>query len=181
MTSGRLPDERAGQWIREVLDRYERPLTSYAAAILGDLERGRDAVQETFLRLCKQERGAVEGHLPEWLFTLCRNQALDARRKASRMNSMSGDRRDGVAVAASLAAPSPVAEVETRDSVAQVLAVLEGLPPKQQEVLRLKFQHGLSYKEISRVMDESIGNVGWLIHVGVKSLRGRLAEEGAEA
>ena len=30
------------------------------------------------------------------------------------------------------------------------------------------------------VMDETVGNVGWLIHVGLKGLRGRLAAEGAE-
>ena len=42
-------------------------------------------------------------------------------------------------------------------------------------MLRLKFRHGLSYKEISRVTQESIGNVGWLIHTGIKKLREELA------
>jgi DNA-directed RNA polymerase specialized sigma24 family protein len=61
-----------------------------------------------------------------------------------------------------------------------VLPRLERLPGKQREALRLKFQSGLSYKEIAAVMDETVGNVGWLIHVGLKGLRGRLAAEGAE-
>ena len=64
-------------WIRAALDRYERPLVLHARRLTGDLEQARDAVQETFLRLVKERRDAVEPHLAEWLFTVCRNVALD--------------------------------------------------------------------------------------------------------
>ena len=42
--------------------------------------------------------------------------------------------------------------------------VVEELPDRQQEILRLKFQGGLSYKEIADVMDLTISHVGVLIH-----------------
>jgi RNA polymerase sigma-70 factor (ECF subfamily) len=71
----------------------------------------------------------------------------------------------------------PGAALEQADNLARVRALLARLPHKQQEVLRLKFQHGLSYAEIGRVMQESVGNVGWLIHVGLKQLRAELAAE----
>ena len=48
---------------------------------------------------------------------------------------------------------------------------LQLLPPNQQEVIRLKFQHGLSYKEISAVTGLSVSNVGYLLHVAIKRLR----------
>ena len=35
----------------------------------------------------------------------------------------------------------------------------------------------LSYKEIGRVTEESVGNVGWLIHTGLKKLREGLGSE----
>ncbi len=174
--SERTTDDRA-DWIRAALDRGERPLTAYALRLLGDVERARDTVQETFLRLCKQDRSSVEDHLSEWLFRVCRNQALDVQRKESWMTSMSEERESRTMDAS----PPPTAAIEATDSLSHVLGMMAGLPDKQQEVLRLKFQHGLSYKEISRVMDESVGNVGWLIHVGIKNLRGKLAGEGAEA
>jgi len=69
----------------------------------------------------------------------------------------------------------PAEEAETQDRYSQVLASMQGLPEKQQEVLRLKFQHGLSYKEISQLTEDSIGNVGWLLHKALKSLKDRLA------
>ena len=48
------------------------------------------------------------------------------------------------------------------------------LPANQQEVIRLKFQHGLSYKQIAEVTQLSVSNVGFLIHAGLKTLRQRL-------
>ncbi|MHC4697788.1 MAG: RNA polymerase sigma factor, partial [Planctomycetota bacterium] len=56
------------EWIRSTLERYEGPLTRYAARITGDTESARDVVQETFLRLCAQNRASVDGRLAEWLF-----------------------------------------------------------------------------------------------------------------
>ena len=166
-----------GRWIRAALERWEQPLGAYATRVLGgDVDRARDVVQETFLRLCKQDEDDVADHLSEWLFTVARNLALDVQRKESRMNPIGEDEARGTATT-----ESPTAGIEEQDTLSHVLGTLACLPEKQQEVLRLKFQHGLSYKEIARVMDESIGNVGWLIHVGIRNLRGRLAGEGAEA
>ncbi|GAB4154632.1 MAG: hypothetical protein Tsb009_31290 [Planctomycetaceae bacterium] len=39
------------EWIHEVLEKFEGPLVRYAQRILGDVERARDATQETFLRI----------------------------------------------------------------------------------------------------------------------------------
>jgi RNA polymerase sigma-70 factor (ECF subfamily) len=52
--------------------------------------------------------------------------------------------------------------------------MLETLPPNQREVIRLKFQNGFSYREISRISGHSVSNVGFLIHTGMKTLRQRL-------
>ena len=41
-------------------------------------------------------------------------------------------------------------------------------------MIRLKFQNGFSYREISRISGHSVTNVGYLIHVGLKTLRGQL-------
>ena len=53
-------------------------------------------------------------------------------------------------------------------------AQLESLPTNQREVIRLKFQNGFSYQEISRISGHSVSNVGYLIHAGMKTLRGLL-------
>ena len=81
-----------GRWIRSAVEAYERPLVRYAARITGDVERGRDVAQEAFLRLCRADRASIDGHLAEWLFTVCRNRALDVKRKEMRMATLPADR-----------------------------------------------------------------------------------------
>lgn len=159
------------------LARYEGPLLAYAARLTGDAERARDVVQETFLRLCAHGAGDLEGRLGEWLYTVCRHLALDVRKKERPMATASGD---GVLERAS-AEPGPDAAAERADSASRVLRALAALPESQREVLRLKFQHGLSYREIGGVTGHSVTNVGFLIHAGLKRLRERLADEGTKA
>jgi RNA polymerase sigma-70 factor (ECF subfamily) len=162
-------------WIRSAVERFEGPLTLYAARLLGDRDAARDVAQETFLRLCGQERDHVEPRLAEWLFTVCRNRALDVLRKESRMTQLSDDQ---VQLRTS-ADPEPSEAVERQEAASMVLELLETLPTGQREVIRLKFQNGFSYQEISRISGYSVGNVGYLIHVGLKTIRTRLAEGSA--
>ena len=60
-----------------------------------------------------------------------------------------------------------------------MLDLLDALPANQREVIRLKFQNGFSYQEISRISGHSVTNVGYLIHAGLKTLRGQLARRPA--
>jgi RNA polymerase sigma factor (sigma-70 family) len=158
------------EWLRSALDRYEGPLIRYANRITGDLDRARDVVQDTFIKLCAQDPKEVEDHLAEWLFTVCRNRALDVRRKEDRMTPLSDYQMESC----HSQDPSPSKAMEQREETNRVLLLLEMLPDNQQEVIRLKFQNGLSYKEISRVTNLTVTNVGFLIHTGLKALRLKL-------
>jgi RNA polymerase sigma-70 factor (ECF subfamily) len=71
--------------------------------------------------------------------------------------------------------PSPAVVAETKDATSHVLRMLARLPESQQEVIRLKFQHQMSYREISRITGHSESNVGFLIHRGIKSIREMLS------
>jgi RNA polymerase sigma-70 factor (ECF subfamily) len=163
-----------GEWIRAAVERFETPLTSYARHVLGgDAERARDVVQEAFLRLIGQDPAKVGPHLTEWLYTVCRNLAIDVRRKQRRMEALS----DAEADKAAGVEPEPGARAELDDAMSHVLRMMKLLPKNQQECIRLKFQGGLSYKQISRVTNLTVTNVGFLIHTGLKTLRQRLTVE----
>jgi RNA polymerase sigma-70 factor (ECF subfamily) len=75
--------------------------------------------------------------------------------------------------------PSPDLEVEHRDSASQIIALIDALPGSQQEAIRLRFQSGLSYREISQVTGHSVSHVGVLLHTGLAALRARLAGTGS--
>jgi RNA polymerase sigma-70 factor (ECF subfamily) len=59
-----------------------------------------------------------------------------------------------------------------------VLGLMHTLHPREQQVLLLRLEEGLSYKEISRVTGRSEGNVGNLLHHAVRKLSTSLKKAG---
>jgi RNA polymerase sigma factor (sigma-70 family) len=168
-------DERAKQtvWFQMALDEYEGRLTRYAARLTGDLERARDVVQETFLRLALEQPLNIDGHLAEWLYRICRQRALDVCRKERRMSLF----EDTEAIDFVSTQPDPPAMLQQHDDESRLLRSLAALPANQQEVLRLKFQDGLKYREIGEITGLSVSHVGVLIHTAIKKLREQLADD----
>lgn len=165
-----LPDFQA------LLGRYERPLIQYAQSFTNDLDGARDIVQETFITyvraLTKDREPGTEPpptggqHLEGWLFTVTRYRALDHVRKQQRIIPISG-------MADDQQCPSlgPSESAEARDEAVWLMKLVDQLPPNQREVIRLKFQSDMSYEEIAAVTGLSSGNVGFLLHHGIKRLR----------
>ena len=160
-------------WIRKALAEFESPLMRYAVSLLGNVDRARDVVQETFLKLCQQERDTVRQHLAPWLFKVCRNLALDLRRKEVRMAVVTQAHTTRLRDTA----PAPGDVLERKEALSMVNRLMEDLSENQREVLRLKFQGGLRYREISEITGLSVSNVGFLLHTAIKTLRTQLAED----
>ena len=68
------------EWVLAALDQYEGRLLRYAQRLLGNLDEARDVVQFVFLRLCNQLPDQIDDRLAQWLYTVCRNRALDVLR-----------------------------------------------------------------------------------------------------
>lgn len=154
-------------WVRVAMSRFTGPLLRYAQSITGDIEQARDVVQDTFIRLCDEKPERIEPRLAQWLYTVCRNRALDVQRKNRKTSPLEHSRADLQASPE----PSPAVQAELNDTHRKALELLARLPKNQIEVVRLKFQHGLSYREISAITCLSESNVGFLIHTALKTLR----------
>lgn len=154
------------QIITEALGRYERVLVSYAKEITGDLESARDAVQETFLRLSRQDVVALEPRLRPWLFLVCRNCALDHRRKVVRFSAEPLEDDDRTSDE-----PSPVAHAIAAEDAGRLRELVSGLPRQQRELIKLKFEAGLSYKEMAEALKTSVSTVGVQLHDAIQTLR----------
>jgi RNA polymerase sigma factor (sigma-70 family) len=169
MSSGSPPvmGQTQEQFIEWALKEYERPLIGYAQGFVHDWERARDVVQDTFIRLCQQDMAKVRDGLKTWLFTVCRNRALDVLRKDSRLVEMDEKKLSKIP-GKNVSAASLLAKEEMHE---RLDVYLQRLTPNQREVIVLKFQQGLSYEEISRITGLSTGNVGFLLHHAIKRLR----------
>ena len=155
-------------WLADALDRYEGPLLRYAASLVGKAAAP-DVVQDTFLALCRAGRERLEGGLAAWLFTVCRNRALDCVREGRRLQPLEHDELRS-------ADSEPEHRMESQQSIAAVEALLVTLSDKQRQAVLLKFSGGLSYKEIAEVMALSVSHVGVLLHTAIGRLRARLVE-----
>ncbi len=171
--SGTISAADREQLVRRALDEFEGALIGYATSILRDRERARDAAQDTFIKLYGQDPERVEGGLKPWLFAVCRNRCRDILRKEKRMTEL--DEQQAAALPDESADPS--GDAERREQHGEVLRFLERLPENQREVIRLKFQGEMSYKEIAEVTQLSVSNVGFLIHAGIKRLRGLMSHQ----
>ncbi|CAN5873613.1 sigma-70 family RNA polymerase sigma factor [soil metagenome] len=164
LMSARDPDYT---FLLAALERYERPLIRYAFGIVGELSQARDVTQEVFIKLSQSLPTLDRERLAPWLFTVCKNRALDHQRKYQRLIPMENDILD----LETSDSPAPSAAIEEQELSQQLRRWMNQLPDKQREAVRLKFEVGLSYKEISNTLKTSIGNVGTLIHLGVTALR----------
>ncbi len=87
-----------------------------------------------------------------WLLTVCRNRAIDTLRKRGRQPVMTdlaaGNGSTGMSaftLERETAASDPRVALEQSDETRRTLERLAKLPANQQEVVRLRFQCGLSY------------------------------------
>ena len=66
---------------------------------------------------------------------------------------------------------------EIDEKIKILYSLIEELPSRQREVMRLKFQANLSYKEIAETIGISTSNVGFVMHSALKKLREDMKEK----
>ncbi|VAW78125.1 RNA polymerase ECF-type sigma factor [hydrothermal vent metagenome] len=157
---------RSDQQILQHIPRLRR----YARALLGDVERAEDLVQETLLRaLGKLHFWRRGSDMRAWLFTIMHNQFANECRRARI--------RPDVAVPG-LAGTEPTGtdNAELRVSLRDIERALMLLPEEQRAVILLVSLEGLSYVEAARVLDIREGTLMSRLHRARGRLRGWLNE-----
>lgn len=166
------PDSTSTEWVRAAIELHEGALLRYAQHFVRDLESARDIVQDTFLQLCRQTNDEIRPRVAQWLFTVCRNRAIDVCRKERRMKlAPEGQLADELAQNSEASELQPSAAMERQEAATGLMSQISKLPDRQQEVLRLKFNAGLSYKEIAEVTGLTSSNVGFILHTAIAKLR----------
>jgi RNA polymerase sigma-70 factor (ECF subfamily) len=140
-------------------------LFAYVATLVRDRGAAEDVVAAAFERAYRR-RGSYDarrGSRRQWLFGIARHAALDELRRRRRLASL----------AAEPAASEPPLDEGDADPVrrATVRVALEGLEPRDRELVALKFFAGLDNAEIAGVLGISPSNAGTRVHRAVQRLR----------
>ena len=177
------PDETSAKppgWetIEELFTALESPLLSYALRLAGDAGVAEDIVQEAFMRLHAQFDEVREPR--RWLYRTVHNLALNHRRQAGKIVSLNLPGDDGASPSNDTADPQPLPDEQIArwEGIGLVRLSLESLDERSRELVRLKFNEEMSYKEISARTGLKIGHVGYLLHHALKAIADELARNG---
>ena len=144
---------------------------AYVATLLGDRSAAEDVTASAFERAYRRQRTykAARGSERAWLFGIARNAALDELRHRKRNAAMTAEPADVDAAPAEDAADAAFQRVALRAAVAT-------LPPRERELIALKFHAGLDNAELATVLGVSVSNAGTLLHRAVQKLRKAIDE-----
>jgi RNA polymerase sigma-70 factor (ECF subfamily) len=155
--------------IEEVFAALESPLLAYARRLVGDFAVAEDVVQDAFMKLHSQFQ-QVRTPQP-WLYRTVHNLAVDHQRRASRIVLV--DDRNSEDMPANDTAdsqPMPDEQIARWEGIGLVRLVLETLDARSRELIRLRFEEELSYKEIAESTGLTVGNVGYILHHALKAM-----------
>jgi RNA polymerase sigma factor (sigma-70 family) len=180
------PDEASMEppgWetIEELFAALESPLLGYALRLVGELSVAEDIVQDAFMKLHAQFENVREPR--RWLYRAVHNQALNHRRQTDKIVPLNpqgeGDAQAAMEVTeATDPQPLPDEQIARWEGIGLVRLSLEALDERSRELIRLKFNEGLSYKDISTRTGLKVGHVGYLLHHALKSIADELAKLG---
>lgn len=155
-------------WFRQTVVTNESALLKYTMKIINSIAPSEEVVQDSFLKLWQQEFPGEFEHYPKaWLYKVCRNLAIDFLRKQKRMEF--NDNLEDILA-------TPCLNDALLDA-SYILREINKLSPSEQEVLILKFNDDLSYKEIAELTGLSVSNVGAKIHNALEKIKGVVLEE----
>ena len=139
---------------------------------LEDTDDARDAVQDVFIKLwnSRETLDAVTS-TEAYCYTLVRNICIDRLRRARKtVNPEEMPER-------SADDPPPDREVMTRETLRKTLRCIEGLPPKQRDIIRMRIFEELEYDEIARKLGMTEINTRVQLSLARKALKNKMRNE----
>jgi len=167
---------------RTLVDRHQERVFSYLMGMVRDREVANDLFQETFLKVISalsKERGSytVQGKFLGWVLRIARNAALDhlrARKKWKDVSFSNGE--DELDYWDRLPDQGPSADILIhRSEQSEVLqASIDALPEEQREVLLLRHEADMTFKEIAELTGCSINTALGRMRYALINLRRHL-------
>jgi len=157
----------------EIVRDHSARVYRLAYRLTGNAHDAEDLTQDVFIRVFRSLHRFQPGTFEGWLHRITTNLFLDGARRRQKI------RFDGLAEGSDdrLASswPNPSQQLEDADLDHDVAAALNALAPSFRAAVVLCDIEGLTYEEISEVLDLKIGTVRSRIHRGRAQLREALA------
>jgi RNA polymerase sigma-70 factor (ECF subfamily) len=157
-------------------ERYRERVFNVALRVVGNHEEAADVMQEVFLLLFRKvHRFRATAVFASWVYRITVNVSLDhlRRRRRTPTPTMAAKVLDGMQDIGDFTAPERGAALN--DLAAHVQGALGALSPRLRLVVVLRYLEGLSYADISAILDCSLGTVKSRLNRAHAALRRELA------
>ena len=167
----------------KLVHRYRGRLYNFVFRFVGEPETAEDIVQETFLRAFrKREDYKAIANFSTWLFTIAGNLAKSElrRRKRWRLFSLDRDEESGTGLDLPDESFRPDKMTESSITDVQIQRAINSLSDNYRQVVLLRDVEGLSYQEISEVVNCPVGTVKSRVSRARLKLQQKLRNEGRD-
>jgi RNA polymerase sigma factor (sigma-70 family) len=137
-------------------DRHDRPCFQFIRRLLGSAGAdAEDLHQETWLAVSRHASSfdPLKASFSAWLYTIARRKVWDHFRKQQTTRLVSG--QDDIILAVPDLGPTPLQQVESRETALALISAVEALPLAQRETFILFAEGGLSLEEIAGMTEVS--------------------------
>jgi len=168
---------------RQLVERYQRKVAALALGMLRNQEDALDVVQDTFTKAYQSlDRFKGDSSFYTWVYRIAANLCIDHQRRESRATHLpydNDDRSGGIGEGTLLdGTPHDQPFDRTRDAELgrRLRSAIAELTPEHRAVILLREVDGLSYEEISQVLQCPKGTVMSRLHYARRQLQARLRE-----
>ena len=160
--------------LRLIYDKYKLDLLKLAIAMTGDIGQSEDVVQDVFLKLAESyDRLGAQSNLRNFLITCLVNRIRTLRRDGQRHKVADPDR--SAIERGQVGRPDQWAVVN--EQMQRISEAMAELPLEQREVITLRFEGGMGFRQIARLQNASINTVQGRYRYGMEKLRSLLNNE----
>jgi RNA polymerase sigma factor (sigma-70 family) len=163
-----------------LLLRYKSKVYSYIYLVVRNRELSEDIFQDTFIKAIatiQQGRYVESGKFLAWINRIAHNLIIDHFRREKNENTFSADAVDyDIVNNAKLSEKSVEDTMSNEQVLADVVQLIEFLPPSQQSVIRMRYFEDLSFKEIAEKTNVSINTALGRMRYALLNMR-RIAAE----
>tara|TARA_R110002049_G_scaffold55382_6_gene153693 strand:+ start:121 stop:678 length:558 start_codon:yes stop_codon:yes gene_type:complete len=143
---------------KNFFDKHYEELVLYANGYLFDKDSSEDIVQEVFIYIWENaDKMKIKSSLRGYLFTMVRNRCFNFLKSIKITDSY-----EYLEFNIELITEYVFDSTEEEDKKIvyhQILKIVDTLPPKMQQIVKLKFLHNYKYSEIAKELDISINTV----------------------
>lgn len=151
------------QALNFLIKRYLTPIFNYALGFVKDTAAAEDLTQEVFVKIWQKiKKYNKQYKFKNWVYAIAKNTCLDYLKKNRAINFSALDQEDDDLLFERLireTSPSPQAELELAHQAAAVNSVVDKLPEKYQQTIKLHYQGGYKFREIAEILKESIETI----------------------